>query len=330
MKSSTNRLKTLLVTSFKFGITALAFYLISKKIDAEQLVALRFENTNMFAIAVLAAMVLVFLQAGRWHYVLRALRVKSTLRQNMLAVWFGHLLNNILPTSTVGDLVRSYTLRYHGAKQGQWWSAFVAEKFVAMTMALFLATIAAFQTNLGGIPIEIKILVGTLLVVCISGLPVLELFLSVGEKLFSKSKLNSLSEMYLGILYIIKTVDGRVAVVYSFIVNLGMCLVFFAVVNATGIPIDIGQCFFIVPVFSMLAAIQVSYGGWGVRELGSVHLLGLLGVGAEQALATSVLYGVAILLSSLPGLFFARQFVAAIRENRSAHYSATNQLSRSG
>jgi len=63
-----------------------------------------------------------------------------------------------------------------------------------------------------------------------------------------------------------------------------------------------------VPVFTILAGLPISYGGWGVREMTSIHLLQYYGVPAEIALSTSILFGVTILLSSLPGVLFLPAF----------------------
>lgn len=56
-----------------------------------------------------------------------------------------------------------------------------------------------------------------------------------------------------------------------------------------------------VPIF-LLATLPVSFGGWGTREAASVVALGALGVGAPQAVAVSMLYGLAALVQALGGL----------------------------
>ena len=52
----------------------------------------------------------------------------------------------------------------------------------------------------------------------------------------------------------------------------------------------------------LVALIPVSLGGWGVREGAFVVLLGFYGVAPEQGLIVSVLFGLALLAASLPGL----------------------------
>jgi len=52
----------------------------------------------------------------------------------------------------------------------------------------------------------------------------------------------------------------------------------------------------------LVTVLPVSIGGWGVREAATVGLMGPLGVPAEKAFLLSVLYGVGLIVSSLPGV----------------------------
>lgn len=56
-----------------------------------------------------------------------------------------------------------------------------------------------------------------------------------------------------------------------------------------------------VPIF-LLATLPVSVGGWGTREAAAVVALAAFGVAAPQAVAVSMLYGLAALVQALGGL----------------------------
>ncbi len=56
-----------------------------------------------------------------------------------------------------------------------------------------------------------------------------------------------------------------------------------------------------VPVF-LFAALPVSFGGWGTREAAAVVSLAAFGVGAPQAVAVAMLYGVAALVQAIGGI----------------------------
>ncbi|HMO46368.1 MAG TPA: lysylphosphatidylglycerol synthase transmembrane domain-containing protein [Rubrivivax sp.] len=56
-----------------------------------------------------------------------------------------------------------------------------------------------------------------------------------------------------------------------------------------------------VPIF-LLATLPLSVGGWGTREAAAVIALAVFGVAAPQAVAVSMLYGLAALVQALGGL----------------------------
>ncbi|HUH59506.1 MAG TPA: lysylphosphatidylglycerol synthase domain-containing protein [Candidimonas sp.] len=63
-------------------------------------------------------------------------------------------------------------------------------------------------------------------------------------------------------------------------------------------------------VVSFAAGLPISFGGWGLREVASIYILGLLGVGSGQALAASILCGVLSIMSVLvfgPFVFSSRK-----------------------
>ncbi|MGB7432523.1 MAG: lysylphosphatidylglycerol synthase domain-containing protein, partial [Ahrensia sp.] len=74
---------------------------------------------------------------------------------------------------------------------------------------------------------------------------------------------------------------------------------------AVGVVLPLAAVLAIVPVvlFSMLIPFTVS--GWGVREGSAAVLLPLADVAPSAAVASSVMFGIAILIAVLPGLFVA-------------------------
>ena len=61
------------------------------------------------------------------------------------------------------------------------------------------------------------------------------------------------------------------------------------------------QFFVFEPILFVVMAVPISLGGWGVGEYAYAHLFGLVGVPANQAIALSVLYKLAMMVASLPG-----------------------------
>ena len=57
-----------------------------------------------------------------------------------------------------------------------------------------------------------------------------------------------------------------------------------------------------MPLASLLMTVPISIAGWGVREGVMIIGFGFLGVTPESALAISLLYGLIMLVISLPGV----------------------------
>jgi uncharacterized membrane protein YbhN (UPF0104 family) len=51
----------------------------------------------------------------------------------------------------------------------------------------------------------------------------------------------------------------------------------------------------------LLTVVPISVAGWGVREVAMVGILGAMGVPAEKAIVVSLLFGIGVLVVSLPG-----------------------------
>ena len=59
------------------------------------------------------------------------------------------------------------------------------------------------------------------------------------------------------------------------------------------------------PLILLTMLIPVTISGWGLREAAAAALLPLAGFVASEGLATSVAFGLVLLATSLPGIFFA-------------------------
>lgn len=72
---------------------------------------------------------------------------------------------------------------------------------------------------------------------------------------------------------------------------------------AVGQPLSLGALFAIVPLILFTMLIPLTISGWGVREGSAALLLPVAGVPVTDAVAISVLFGLAMLLAVIPGFF---------------------------
>jgi hypothetical protein len=71
---------------------------------------------------------------------------------------------------------------------------------------------------------------------------------------------------------------------------------------AFDIPLTWTQGAAILPAVLLLTSLPISFAGWGLREGAMIIALGVYGVPQETALALSLVYGIAHLVSAIPGL----------------------------
>ncbi len=78
-------------------------------------------------------------------------------------------------------------------------------------------------------------------------------------------------------------------------------LVFFLVGQNLALPVLPAQWFFIVPPALLFSMIPISAGGWGLREGVLIFALASLGIPPEEAIVPSLIFGLGILVVTLPG-----------------------------
>lgn len=306
-KAKFNFKKTILVVLVKLTLTVFAFYIISKKITINPTDYLTKSNINYFLLAFFFAFSIIAIQAWRWKRILKIFSARLSFRRSFIAILFGHLINHLIPTASAGDLLRSYTLRYTNKKEKwKWLGAFFLEKYCAATSALLIVCASFLSPISNQLPVLLMGFIAALFLLLIMA-PI------VGGKIFSLLRLPRLGiDILLMNMFTCK--NGRYAFLASVLVNLGMCLIFYTISLGLGIHLQFSQCLFAVPTFTLLAALPISFAGWGIRELSCVGLLGFFGVSSENAVVVSVMYGLLFFFSSLPGILAAYPFISSMRK----------------
>jgi uncharacterized membrane protein YbhN (UPF0104 family) len=90
----------------------------------------------------------------------------------------------------------------------------------------------------------------------------------------------------------------------TFLCNFINSLIFYLITISLAADISIYACLVMIPVVILLCFLPITYSGWGIRELSLIYGYTALGLPKEVALAASVLYGILMMLGSLPGGLF--------------------------
>jgi glycosyltransferase 2 family protein len=86
----------------------------------------------------------------------------------------------------------------------------------------------------------------------------------------------------------------------SVLVVVGHAIAFVIAARTAGASADLSQLFPLA-LLAMLAMVLPSVAGWGPREGATAWAFAAAGLGAEQGVATAVVYGIMVLVASLPG-----------------------------
>jgi uncharacterized membrane protein YbhN (UPF0104 family) len=81
-------------------------------------------------------------------------------------------------------------------------------------------------------------------------------------------------------------------------------LVFWMLGQGLGLTMTFDQWFIVVPTVLLISMLPISIGGWGVREGAMVVALRGFGIPTEEALLPSILFGLCVVIATLPGAIF--------------------------
>lgn len=248
----------------------------------------------------------IVLSALRWQITARQLGITLPGRVAVREYYLAQLINQSLPGGVLGDAGRAVRSRHQAGMLASA-QAVIVER-LAGQIGLVIVMAAAFLVTLtipGGLdwPGWLAITVGVgLLVVFLLPLLLGGLIRVLPQKV--KAFLRELERSALHAL------ADRAVIWSQLLLSLATAAINitgFAVCGwALGVDLSWGVAFALVPLvlFTMLVPITVS--GWGVREAVAATLFPLASLSPAEGLATSVAFGVVLLVTSLPGLWFLR------------------------
>lgn len=239
--------------------------------------------------------------ATRWLFILSALGARLPWRRGVAVFLLGNAVGQALPASVGGDAARVWLTREEGIDLR------VAARSVAIDLlagfaSLCLMMLAATPSLYRGLaPREVA---GMVLAVALLGMAVVAALCAAGRFVRGATARP---------LRALETVanDGR-ALLFdprNAAPTLGLSLLFqstqvaavYTLARGLHVPLGLHDAFVLVPVVLAAATLPLGMGGWGVRELGMVSVLGLAGLSAESAAVIAVLFGLFNLALALLG-----------------------------
>lgn len=291
-------------TAVKLIVTVVIFYFIFKYIDFNQLYAILAKSHGGYILlALFAQLASTLLAAYRWRLIMKRLGFHEKVSFYVQSYFRGTFFNQVLPSSIGGDAVRIIDLVRRGyAKKEAFYGVFV-DRVVGLVGLLVLNLIAVILFY-GIFPDWLSNLI---LLITLGGIAGFVLMLNL-DKFTFLANLKGLDLLHrLGLrlqeLYHSKSL---------MLLHIGTSVIvhFFTVVAiyflALSVDVWVNPAVFLIavpPVF-LLTIVPISLAGWGVREGAMVGILMLVGIAKAKILAVSILYGILLIISALPGAWF--------------------------
>lgn len=291
--------------AFKLVVSIALVAVLLRAVGAGDAVArLRSVDPAWLALALAVALFQVLICAERWRGVLAAIGARLPFKDAFVFWYIGAFFNQTLPSSVGGDAVRGYLAFKRGMSFAQVLSSLVLER-VATVLALVVLVAALTPFVAGDLQggewfqravwlVLAAALGGTALMMGMDRLPV------------------KLTRFRLARALVILAGDARRALLHpahairamgwSFLGHVNLSLVAYLLARAVGVEVGLMDCLVLFPPVLLAQIIPVSLAGWGVREGAMVALFALAGVAAQDALAISILFGLSMALTSLPGV----------------------------
>ncbi len=288
----------------KLFITIAIFYFLSLHIDFKELWRILYKSHGgWILIALIMQLGSTYLAAYRWFKISQLLVFKEKLSFYVQSYFKGTFFNQVLPSSIGGDAVRILDLTNKGyEKKDAFYGVFV-DRVVGLVGLLVLNLIASlifygtFEKDFSQLIILIAIagITGFSLLFQLHRLTFLAnyKFLNLFVRLA-----NRLNTLYASRTLLIKHIAISVVVhFFSVLTMYGLSL-------SLGLGLNFQTMLIAVPPVFLLTIVPISLAGWGIREGAMVGIFMLVGADQTKVLAMSILYGLLLIISALPGSYF--------------------------
>lgn len=299
-------LKKWLPLAVKFAVSAALIWLLFSHIDfGDTFEQVRDVDPEMLTLAILMLLIQVVICALRWRAVLVAIKEPLSFSKSLVLFYIGAFFSQTLPSSVGGDAVRMFKARRAGLSLSASINGVMLER-AATVVALVLLVLATQPLFLPRVDEEARhwvILALALLTIgMIGGLAFVMLLDRLPHSLRRWRVVVGLAnlaghsrEVFLAPRSLITAVGWGV------VGHLNIAVAVYFLVLGLRIDATFVDCVALIPPVILITTLPISIAGWGVREGAMVAAFAMVGVPQPSALALSILFGLVIVVTSLPG-----------------------------
>lgn len=290
---------------FNFAVSIVLLFLLFHELHLPNLSA-TFQHLQYrwLLLSLITQLLSITIFSVRWSYIMAKLNFKEKLTYYIKLNFLGSFFSQLLPTSIGGDAIRTVKLASHGYPKWQSISAIFIDRVYGITGLLILnACTLPWIVHL--LPSFIFYSILSITIIGFFGLMALSAYKYAYP--LNKIKLfnfyGSLSKQFIQTLKGTHTYRFKLLLL-SIIPNLLTFISAYYIACAIQIPISFIDLIAIMPTVILITLIPISFAGWGIRESALVFLLEYFGVIKAQSFSLSIIFGIMMIIASLPGAFF--------------------------
>jgi len=275
--------------------------------------------------------------ALRWRWLLAAHGVSMSAPRAMSLLLVTQFFNSGLPSTLGGDAARVVYAVRDGTNAAEVLVVTALDRFAGYSsVILYTAAVVVFEPyGLAFPPIWRAVVLvlaagvptGIVVLLLLNALPRPERWMRFAERESARGlgarlgrALQPFLRVRINVAAIVIAIVGSVPIVV--LIGSGLAALNAATCGCN--DLDLGRAIMIAGPLVLAVSLPISMAGWGVREVVVVALYGLLGLPPGQGLVTSILYGLAVFASGLPGL----PIWLGLRSRREAAARAVSPASR--
>jgi hypothetical protein len=297
--------KKLVIVAAKLIVTGACFWYLWRQIDVSQVVsAVPLLDFRWVALATAVIMLEIPLLALRWSNVVAALASRNahmTAAAMISITATGQFFAQVLP-SVAGDGMRAWLLARLGCDWRNAVASVVIDRAIGVGVLIALAfailLLPSGLAALGGYRDTMLSVYGGLLFAGGLGL----LFAPKLASVFARWRYSRwLAVLAMSARQVVLGPRGPAVLALGCLIHLLTIVVVWSLGRAQGLILPLSDAAVLFTVMIGVALVPISIGGWGLRELAVISVLGNHGVAPEQALLFSVGFGLVVATGSLPG-----------------------------
>ena len=288
----------------KLLITIAIFYFLFRNIDFVEFgKTVLNSHGGWILVALLMQLTSTYIAAYRWFKISQLLVFQERLSFYVQVYFKGTFFNQVLPSSIGGDAVRMLELTAKGYDKKDAFYVVFVDRVVGL-VGLLVLNLLATLLFFGAFDEKFSLLI---ISIALSG--IFGFFL-----LFQLNRLTFLTNVKFLNLFVrlAKRLNSLYAskrllfkhIAISVIVHFFSVLTMYGLSLALDLHLSFQVLLIAVPPVFLLTIVPISLAGWGIREGAMIGIFMLVGADPTKVLAMSILYGLLLIVSALPGSYF--------------------------